>query len=47
MAFLRGLCTIAHSIGLITIAEGVGSAAELGALPDLGIDGMTGPAVKS
>lgn len=45
-AFLRGLCMIAHSLGLMTIAEGVGSAAEQEALPGLGIDGMTGPAVR-
>ena len=46
-AFLRGLCTIAHSIGLMTIAEGVGSDAERCVLPQLGIDGMTGPKVKA
>ena len=46
-AFLKGLCLIAHSIGLITIAEGVQSDKELNTLPALGIDGMTGPAVKS
>ncbi len=45
-AFLRGLCLIAHSIGLMTIAEGVQSAQELAILPELGIDGMTGPAVR-
>lgn len=44
-AFLRGLCTIAHSIGLLTIAEGVDSVAERAVLPDLGLDGMTGPAI--
>ena len=46
-AFLRGLCLIAHSIGLMTIAEGVQSVDELKTLPELGIDGMTGPAVKT
>ena len=45
-AFLRGLCLIAHSIGLMTIAEGVQTDAELKLLPQLGIDGMTGPAIK-
>lgn len=45
-AFLRGLCTLAHSIGLIVIAEGVANAAELRRLPELGVDGMTGPAVN-
>lgn len=44
-AFLRGLCLIAHSIGLITIAEGVQTEAEAAQLPSLGIDGMTGPAI--
>lgn len=45
-AFLRGLCMIAHSIGLITIAEGVQSKNEISSLPELGIDGMTGPAIR-
>lgn len=44
-ALLRGLCQIAHSIGVIAIAEGVQSAEEMACLPELGIDGMTGPAV--
>lgn len=45
-AFLRGLCLIAHSIGLMAIAEGVQTDAELKLLPQLGIDSMTGPAIK-
>lgn len=45
-AFLRGLCLIAHTIGWLAIAEGVMSEEELAALPELGIDGMTGPAIK-
>ncbi|MCK0506740.1 bifunctional diguanylate cyclase/phosphodiesterase [Aromatoleum anaerobium] len=45
--FLRSLCTIAHSIGLLTIAEGVGTEAEKRALPAFGVDGMTGPAIKA
>jgi EAL domain-containing protein (putative c-di-GMP-specific phosphodiesterase class I) len=45
-AFLKGLTTIAHSIGLLVIAEGVTNAAELQALPALGFDGATGPAVQ-
>lgn len=44
-AFLRGLCSIAHGIGLTVIAEGVQSEAELAILPHLGFDGATGPAV--
>jgi len=45
-AFLKGLTTIAHGIGLLVIAEGVTNAAELQALPTLGFDGATGPAVQ-
>ncbi len=45
-AFLKGICLIAHSIGLIAIAEGVQTKQELKALPALGIDAATGPAVK-
>ncbi|MDD2740801.1 MAG: EAL domain-containing protein [Rhodocyclaceae bacterium] len=44
-AFLKGLCAIAHNIGLTVIAEGVQSKEELATLPDLGFDGATGPAV--
>lgn len=46
-AFLRGLSLIAHTMGMITIAEGVRSDEELSILPELGVDGMTGPAIKS
>ena len=46
-AFLRGLCLIAHTIGLMTIAEGVSTDAEIACLPELGIDGMTGPGIKA
>lgn len=45
-AFLKGICLIAHSIGLTAIAEGVQTSQELASLPELGIDAMTGPAVK-
>lgn len=44
-AILRGLCTLAHSIGLSVLASGVASEAERATLPALGIDGMTGPAI--
>lgn len=44
-AFLKGLCSIAHNIGLTVIAEGVQAAEELATLPELGFDGATGPAV--
>ena len=45
-AFLKGLCGIAHGIGLQVLAEGVASEAELRTLADLGFDGATGPAVR-
>ncbi|TCJ13913.1 EAL domain-containing protein [Parasulfuritortus cantonensis] len=40
--FLRGLCRIAHNVGMLVIAEGVSSAAELATLIELGFDGATG-----
>ena len=43
---LRGLCMIAHSIGVIVIAEGVETDNEQIALKQIGIDGMTGPGIK-
>ncbi len=45
-ALVRGLCTVAHTIGLKVIAEGVRSESEKDYLPQLGLDGMTGPAVR-
>lgn len=44
-AFLKGLCGIAHNIGLLVIAEDVQTAEALTMLPTLGFDGATGPAV--
>ncbi len=44
--FLKGVCRMAHSIGVSVIAEGVRSAEELAVLPGLGFDGVTGPAVS-
>jgi predicted signal transduction protein with EAL and GGDEF domain len=44
-AFIKGLCSIAHNIGLTVIAEGVQTAEEMAILPELGFDGATGPAV--
>lgn len=44
-ALVRGVCTLAHSIGLKVIAEGVGSHDEASMLADLGLDGMTGPRI--
>ena len=45
-AFLRSLCTVAHSIGLLAIAEGVVSSPETECLFALGMDGVTGPGVR-
>ncbi|MEO8119666.1 MAG: EAL domain-containing protein [Rhodoferax sp.] len=45
-AFLKGLCGIAHNIGLQVIAEGVATLAEREALKVLGFDGATGPAIR-
>jgi diguanylate cyclase (GGDEF)-like protein len=45
-AFLKGLANIAHEIGMIVIAEGVLTEAEMKALKEAGFDGATGPAVK-
>ncbi len=45
-AFLRGLCMIVHSIGMTAIAEGVQCLEEMRCLTSLGVDGVTGPAVK-
>lgn len=43
--FLKGLCKMAHAIGVSVIAESVRSPEELAVLPGLGFDGVTGPAV--
>jgi EAL domain-containing protein (putative c-di-GMP-specific phosphodiesterase class I) len=43
---LRGLCMIAHSIGVIAIAEGVQNNDEISTLKLIGIDGMTGPGIS-
>ncbi len=43
---LKGLCMIAHSIGILAIAEGVHTVDEIEALKLIGLDGMTGPGIK-
>lgn len=43
--FLRGVCTIAHAMGMMTIAEGVLNQQETLCLTGLGFDGLTGPGV--
>jgi EAL domain-containing protein (putative c-di-GMP-specific phosphodiesterase class I)/GGDEF domain-containing protein len=45
-AFLKGLSTIAHGIGLSVIAEGVTQNADLAVLRQIGFDGATGPGVQ-
>ena len=45
-AFLKGLANIAHEIGMIVIAEGVLTEAEMKSLQEAGFDGATGPAIK-
>ena len=45
-AFLEGLASVAHDIGLQVIAEGVTTHEELSAVIRLGFDGVTGPAVS-
>jgi diguanylate cyclase (GGDEF)-like protein len=44
--FLKGLCKVAHAIGIVVIALGVESEGDLPLLASLGFDGMTGPGVK-
>lgn len=43
--FLRGLCTIAHAMGMMCIAEGVQNTQEAECLKALGFNGLTGPGV--
>ena len=44
--FLRGLCAIAHTMGMMTIAEGVLNQQEAACLKELGFEGMTGPGIR-
>ncbi len=41
-SYVRGLCTLLHSVGVSVIAEGVQTRAEQDTLADLGLDGFTG-----
>lgn len=45
-SYVRGLCTLLHSLGITVIAEGVQSQEEMAALTDLGLDGFTGPGIS-
>lgn len=44
--FVRSLCTVAHTIGLTTIASNVSESDDMSVLAELGMDGFTGPAVR-
>lgn len=44
-SYVRGLCTLLHSLGVNVIAEGVQTPAEIATLAELGLDGFTGPGV--
>lgn len=46
-ALIRGLCTLAHSIGILVVAEGCDSTDDIEPLMELGIDGVTGRAVQT
>ncbi len=43
--FLKGLCKMVHSIGILVIAVGVRNQQEVDTIVTLGFDGATGPAV--
>ena len=43
---LKGLCKVAHAIGITVVAQGVENQADLPLLAALGFDGVTGPGVK-
>ncbi|HRP96516.1 MAG TPA: LapD/MoxY N-terminal periplasmic domain-containing protein [Rhodocyclaceae bacterium] len=45
-SFLRGLCVLAHAIGLTVIATGVTREAELTMLRAIGLDAATGPVIE-
>ncbi|GAB4215207.1 MAG: EAL domain-containing protein [Rhodoferax sp.] len=44
--FLKGLCAVAHTLGIQVIALGVEDPADLPLLATLGFDGATGPGVR-
>lgn len=45
-SFVQGLCTLAHSLGIQIIAEGINTADEQSTLIRLGMDGLTGPHIQ-
>ena len=44
--FLKGLCKVAHAIGITVVALGVENKEDLPLLASLGFDGATGPGIK-
>jgi diguanylate cyclase (GGDEF)-like protein len=44
--FLKGLCKVAHAIGITVVALGVETRSDLPLLASLGFDGATGPGIK-
>ena len=46
-ALVRGLCNVAHSIGILIIAENCNGPNGLAVLSDLGVDGMTCKAARA
>ncbi len=45
-SLLRGMATLAHSLGILTFAEGVESQDAAKVLFELGLDGVTGPGIR-
>ncbi len=45
-SFIRGVCTLVHSVGLHTIAEGVANEQDRACLISLGVDALTGPIIR-
>lgn len=45
-SLVRGMSTVAHSIGVLAIAEGVRTEQERASVIALGVDGVTGPGVR-
>ena len=45
-ALLRGLCIVAHSLGIQAIAEGINNNEEVESLINIGVDGLTGPGIS-
>ncbi|MFC3283203.1 EAL domain-containing protein [Litchfieldella rifensis] len=43
---LRGMATLCHAIGILAFAEGVTTDRERDTLLDIGLDGVTGPAIR-